>query len=113
MQGLGHRLKERARALQLSNAEVARRAGLAERRYGHYLQDAREPDLDTLIRICGVLGLTPNELLQPDTIATPPRAALMASLASAALQLSDADLKVAILQVEALAQRPGKREQAG
>jgi transcriptional regulator with XRE-family HTH domain len=46
------RLRERARQLQLSDAEVARRAGLAERRYGHYVRGMREPDYATLVRIC-------------------------------------------------------------
>jgi transcriptional regulator with XRE-family HTH domain len=49
----------------LSDAEVARRAGLAERRYGHYVRGAREPDLQTLLRICTALDVTPNDLLMP------------------------------------------------
>lgn len=57
------RLRERARQLELSDAEVARRASLAERRYGHYVRGTREPDFATLMRICAVLDLTPNDLL--------------------------------------------------
>src|ERR1700750_3131263 len=48
MPGLGARLAARARELGLSNAEVARRAGLSERRFGNYVTDTREPDLHTL-----------------------------------------------------------------
>jgi len=44
MQGFGARLMARARELGLSNAEVARRAGLSERRFGNYATDIREPD---------------------------------------------------------------------
>src|SRR5690348_18509619 len=60
---LAKRLRERARELDLSDAEVARRAGLAERRYGHYVRGTREPDLATLLRICAALDVTPNDLL--------------------------------------------------
>lgn len=57
------KLRERAAELRLSNAEVARRAGLTERRYAHYVSGDREPDLTTLVRIAGVLQTTPNSLL--------------------------------------------------
>ncbi len=69
MQGIGDRLRLRATELGLSGAEVARRAGLTTTRYGHYVSDYREPDLATLVRICRVLALRPDELLgyeQPD-----------------------------------------------
>lgn len=66
MEGIGDRLKARAAELGLSGAEVARRAGLTATRYGHYLQDIREPDLATLVRICRVLGLRPDVLLAYD-----------------------------------------------
>lgn len=100
---LGRRLRERARQLQLSDAEVARRAGLAERRYGHYVRGTREPDLATVLRICAVLNVTPNELLltEVDPKISEPRAALMARLAATARQLSAEDLGLAIQQVEA------------
>ena len=60
-------LRARARHLSLSDAEVARRAGLSERRYGHYVTGRGEPDLETLVRICTVLGTTPNDLLGFET----------------------------------------------
>ncbi|TGT53514.1 XRE family transcriptional regulator [Mesorhizobium sp. M00.F.Ca.ET.170.01.1.1] len=56
-------LRRRAEQLGLSNAEVARRAGLSERRYGNYVSGRREPDLATLVKIATVLATTPNELL--------------------------------------------------
>jgi transcriptional regulator with XRE-family HTH domain len=59
------RLRDRARQLNLSDAEVARRAGLAERRYGHYVRSTHEPDYATLVRICEALDVTPNDLLLP------------------------------------------------
>lgn len=63
MEGVGNRLRSRALELGLSDAEVARRAGLTATRYGHYVSDYREPDLATLVRICRVLGLRPDDLL--------------------------------------------------
>jgi len=66
MEGIGNRLRVRAAELGLSGAEVARRAGLTATRYGHYLNDYREPDLATLVRICRVLGLRPDGLLAYD-----------------------------------------------
>lgn len=56
-------LRTRAEELGLSNAEVARRAGLSERRYGNYVSGRREPDLATLVRIAQVLDSTPDQLL--------------------------------------------------
>lgn len=66
MQGIGDRLRSRAAELRLSGAEVARRAGLTATRYGHYVSDYREPDLATLVRICRVLAMRPDELLAYD-----------------------------------------------
>ena len=51
------KLRERAAQLGISNAEVARRAGLSERRYGHYVSGVREPDLRTLLTIAATANL--------------------------------------------------------
>jgi transcriptional regulator with XRE-family HTH domain len=98
---LAARLRERARALGLADAEVARRAGLSERRYGNYVRGVREPDFATLLRICAVLGQTPNELFGIE-IASGNSRPLIDRLIASASQLSDTDLKLAIEQVEAL-----------
>ena len=71
MEGFGQRLKARARELNLSDAEVARRAGLGGRRYGHYVTDHREPDLKTVVLISEVLATTPNYLLGVEDGKTP------------------------------------------
>lgn len=63
MDGFGKALRRRANEIGLSDAEVARRAGLDEGRYGNYVRDAREPDLATLVRISQVLATTPDVLL--------------------------------------------------
>lgn len=63
MQGLGDRLKRRAKELELTDSEVARRLGMQQSRYAHYVAGTREPDLATLARVCRVLKTTPNALL--------------------------------------------------
>ncbi|NYZ14813.1 helix-turn-helix transcriptional regulator [Azospirillum sp. RWY-5-1] len=108
MEGLGDRLRVRALALGLSDAEVARRSGLDSRRYGHYVRGLHEPDLGTLVRIAEVLGTTPDGLLlsapRPMSVGRelPERVARMARLLAMADVLDDDDLDLAAEQVEAL-----------
>ncbi len=61
-QSFGTRLRERARQLDMSDAEVARRLGISERRYGNYVTDEREPDFDLLPKICRALETHPSYL---------------------------------------------------
>jgi transcriptional regulator with XRE-family HTH domain len=65
MDAFGENLRKRARHLGLSDAEVARRAGLSPRRYGFYVTGDREPDLRTLLRIAETLTCTVDHLLKP------------------------------------------------
>lgn len=104
MDVFSQRLKRQARALGLSDAEVARRSGLNERRYGHYVSGTREPNLETLVRICGVLGLTPNDLLGfgPDEGEATERSHLIDRIIAGANVLDEDDLAVAVSQIEAL-----------
>lgn len=102
---LGSSLRDAARDLGLSDAEVARRAGLTERRYGHYVTGAREPDLSTLVRICTVLGITPNDLLGTGAGAPKPSAGdkLRTRLVSATELLGKAELELLVVEAEAIA----------
>ncbi len=84
VEGIGDRLKSRAAEPGRSGAETARRAGLMATHYGHYLQDFREPDLATLVRICRVLGIKPDVLLAYDQAAPGPDALLAKRAAVAA-----------------------------
>lgn len=97
-------LRSRAEALGISNAEAARRSGLSERRYAHYVSGDREPDLGTLVRIATALGVTPNQLLGLDEI---PKASsrdlLFQRIQSAAHSVSDEALEITAVQMEALA----------
>lgn len=103
MERFAKRLRERARELEFSDAEVARRAGLAERRYGHYVRGVREPDFDTLLRICAVLDVTPNDLLIRSERATPDdHERWLSRLNATAQKLETEDLRLAVRQIEAL-----------
>jgi transcriptional regulator with XRE-family HTH domain len=105
MIALGRKLRQAAQDLSLSDAEVARRAGLTERRYGHYVTGAREPDLGTLARICTVLGTTPNELLGfadgKRKVSVSDK--LASRLLSACRAMSTTELELTVIQAEAVA----------
>ena len=114
MQGIGDRLRSRAIELGLSGAEVARRAGLTATRYGHYVSDYREPDLATLVRICRVLALRPDELLAFDwpgdtqDIIAQKRGRVIAFAET--MDAESLDLAIAVMQ--ALAATPDLRDPA-
>ncbi|MGH7094287.1 MAG: helix-turn-helix domain-containing protein [Stellaceae bacterium] len=86
----------------MSDAEVGRRAGLSERRYGYYATGEREPNLETLVRICEVLLATPNEMLLADSKPKEPtvRERTIARIRAATHDLSLADLELAACQIE-------------
>ena len=63
MEIFADRIRRRTDELEISLAEVARRAGISDRSLSHYLGGRSEPNLATLIRLAGVLGTTPNDLL--------------------------------------------------
>lgn len=101
METFARQLRERARQLGISNAEAARRSGLEEGRYGHYIAGRREPDLATLNRIALALNITPNWLLgfRPDAHAS---TLLRDRLNAAAMVMSEDDLETAVVQAEAV-----------
>jgi transcriptional regulator with XRE-family HTH domain len=98
-------LKNRAEELGLSNAEVARRVGLSERRYAHYVSGRNEPDLALLVKISGLLRTTPNDLLGFGSrqVESTKRSILFDRLSITANILKDADLEIIAIQAEAIA----------
>lgn len=106
MDTFARKLRERAQQLGISNAEVARRCELDERRYAHYAAGRREPDLATLVKISKVLGTTPNWLLgltpngDEETMSTN----LLGRLYAAAAMLNETELRILVVQAEAIAQ---------
>jgi transcriptional regulator with XRE-family HTH domain len=110
MKLFSQRLRERARALRLPDAEVGRRAGLTERRYANYVAGIREPDLATLVSIAHALATTPNHLLgvEAGEIPRSERERSKARLFGAVERLSADDLERVLVQVEALSRYRGK-----
>lgn len=111
MDGIGSRLRARARALGLSDAEIARRLGFGPSRYTNYVSDLREPDFATLLRICELLETTPNDLLgiggQTPSLSSPEVLRERIAVVAAAM---DADtLRLAAEMMSALATRTPKR----
>jgi transcriptional regulator with XRE-family HTH domain len=104
MQGIGERLRSRAKVLGMTDTEVARRLGLSQGRYSNYVNEVVEPDLGTLVRIARALGVTADELLGM----TPPIAedngqVLRTRIALAAEAMDPAALAAAALMFEAAA----------
>lgn len=101
------RLRQRADELGISNAEAARRCGLDERRYAHYITGRNEPDLTTLVRIAETLGTTPNWLLGVEEPANrdPEKAALVQRFAHAAQLMPVRDVETCVIQAEAVVRR--------
>lgn len=96
-------LRKRAEQLGIPHAEVARRAGLSETRYGNYATGQREPDFATLLRIASVLGATPNDLLGVcGAQSSPSLQRLQDRLAAAGAALSEHDLEVLVIEAEAI-----------
>ena len=110
MEGLGERLRARARELGWSDAEVARRVGLAQTRYANYVTDRHEPDLATFVRICSVLGASAADLLNSSTAASDRAAALRSKISAAAEALDTESLGVAAIVLDGLVARsaPGR-----
>lgn len=105
MQGLGERLRARARELGWSDAEVARRVGLAQTRYANYVTDRHEPDLATLMRICTVLGTSASDLLRPAVDGHDEAARLRGRIAAAAQALDQQALGVLVIVADGLIAR--------
>ena len=101
------RLRQRAEELGISNAEAARRAGLSERRYAHYVSGKREPDLATFVRIADVLGTSPNWLLAVDEDKSTRTSLLRSRLIAAANLMTEQELAITVVQAEAVVKLAG------
>lgn len=108
MQGMGARLRARARELGLSDSEVARRLDLSQPRYANYVNDTNEPDLATFVRICRALGTSPDVVLAFAGIPDRGEAdVLIARIASAAGSMDTARLRIAAALMDTLASELG------
>ena len=98
MEKLAQTVKERAAKLALSQAEVARRCGVTERAFNHYMSGRSEPNLSTLLRIAIVLDCTPNDLLgvTSASIKTDAKGALRAQISAASQVMDVRSLRLAL-----------------
>ncbi|HEY0838474.1 MAG TPA: helix-turn-helix transcriptional regulator [Azospirillum sp.] len=103
----GRALRRLAIEHGLSDAEVARRAGLGARRYGNYVQGIREPDLATLLRISRVLQTTPNALLGVDEMGRTRHDRLLAAYSV----LNEDGRQLAVRVLDAMAQHQAARDE--
>lgn len=60
---LSKRLRARQQELGFSDADVARRLSITQRRYNNYAAGHREPPLDIVARLCGILKLDPADMI--------------------------------------------------
>ena len=104
MDEFGSRLRARAQELGLTDTEVARRLGLGQARYQHYVAGRRRPDFGTLVRICEVLGTTPSILLGFDQAPKlgGERAKLVERIGVTITAMSDSQLRTAARILDAL-----------
>ena len=105
MESFASNLKARAKELGITQADVARRAGLSERRYSNYVTGRREPDLATLVRIATVLQTTPDRLLSFGADDNQPEPIAHQRIQAALSVLSGDDLERLAIMVEALAHK--------
>lgn len=105
MESFASNLRLRTTELGINQADVARRAGLSEKRYSNYVTGRREPDLATVVRIAKVLHTTPNQLLSfgADDQGAEPIA--QQRIRAAIGVLSSEDLERVAIMVEALADK--------
>jgi transcriptional regulator with XRE-family HTH domain len=114
MQGIGDRLRQRARGLGLTDTEVARRLGMSQARYANYVADKREPDYRTLLDICRILTTSPDHLLgfssptesgmaEPAArFAGPPASLLRQRIRAASEALEEPNLRIAAALIDTL-----------
>lgn len=107
MQGMGKRLRARAKALDLTDSEVARRVDVSQPRYANYVNDANEPDLGTFVRICRALETTPDEVLGFREAPEPSeRDVFKARVDAATESMNTARLRIAAALLSTLARMP-------
>lgn len=91
---IGNRLYASRKRLEMTQAEVAEAAGLADRTYADIERGTVNMRIETFLRICSVLHVTPDSILtdQPEEHPMVEQIAEKLSLCSAAQQKTALDL---------------------
>lgn len=66
MRAVGNKLLAIRKSMGLTQAELAERAGLADRTYADIERGTVNMRIETVLRICEALCITPNEILTED-----------------------------------------------
>lgn len=66
---IGNKLHAIRKRMGLTQAEVAEAANLADRTYADIERESVNMRIETILRICNVLHITPDEIL-PETVIT-------------------------------------------
>ena len=77
---VGERLEARIAALEISQAEAARRCGLSPARFNNYVKSTRTPDIDTLMSMAKAMETTTDYLLGFSSAEPPDVAAVLLRL---------------------------------
>lgn len=64
---IGNKLYDARKSAGMTQAEVAENAGLSDRTYADIERGTVNMRIETLLRICGVLKVTPDEILTEDS----------------------------------------------
>ena len=63
-QGLGKRIRQQRNLAQMTQEKLAEQAGISLSFLGHIERGTRKASLDTLVKICNALKVSPRLLLQ-------------------------------------------------
>lgn len=100
------RLRERARAIGMTDIAVARRIGLSQSRYASYVGGKREPDFQTFLKICETLATRPDIILgvESSNPSVTAKEAIRIRAISALEAMDTHDQTMALASVEAMAE---------
>jgi transcriptional regulator with XRE-family HTH domain len=97
------KLRARADAMGITQADLARRMDLDPRRVGHYMTGLREPDFQTLARLVRVLDTTSDALIGLSAAPEMSRSSLLQSQIAAICNALDAGtLEILLILASAL-----------
>lgn len=65
---LGQRIRRYRQVKKLTQEQLAERADISASFMGHIERGSRIASLDTLMKLCAALGVTPNDLLSVDVL---------------------------------------------
>lgn len=61
--GFGNNIKEAMQAKGLTQTKLAEMLGVRQNTISQWITETNEPNVETILRLCRLLDVTPNELL--------------------------------------------------